>query len=118
VYLKGLEQNNAKPFEPLGLNYNKYAEVNEYLKRNLSSEQMLRLEDVKNLISQFESTFSLELLASVDFIMDKEHTSNFDEIKEKLLNWSNRKKSIFQDNHIKIAFEHLLNYAENPYSLA
>lgn len=117
VYLKGLEQNQAKPFEPLQLNYNKFNEVKDYLDENLNEDQRQRLSDVGKLISQFESTFSLELLASVDYIMHNQKTNDLNEVIKGLANWSNRKKEIFQDNHIKIAYEHLKEYAENPFEL-
>lgn len=36
VYLKGLEQNQAKAFEPLLLNYERYAEVEQFIQSQLS----------------------------------------------------------------------------------
>ena len=67
VYLKGLEQNQAKAFEPLLLNYERYAEVDQFIQSALSGVQRDRLQSVLRLIEGFESTYALELLASVDY---------------------------------------------------
>jgi O-acetyl-ADP-ribose deacetylase (regulator of RNase III)/uncharacterized protein YwgA len=118
VYLKGMEQNEVKPFEPFHLNYNKFSEIKDYIQKELSSEQKQRLDDVLKLLSRFESAFSLELLATVDYIIDNEKTRDLSEIIDKISHWSQRKTEIFQPEHVQIAYEHLKNYAENPFELA
>jgi O-acetyl-ADP-ribose deacetylase (regulator of RNase III) len=109
VYLKGMEQNEVKPFESLNLNYDKLEEIRSYINQNLKSEQIDRLKRVSKLITGFESTFSLELLASVDFISKSEESKNLDLIKSRL--WSNRKKELFKEKYLKIALDRLNSHS-------
>jgi O-acetyl-ADP-ribose deacetylase (regulator of RNase III) len=113
VYLKGLEQNTAKPFEPLKLNYEKWDEIQAYVETELSAEQRQRLHDVTNLVSRFESTFSLELLATVDFVVDKEKLKSTPEIMSAINAWNTRKTNLFQEKQVEIAMDRLRDYAGN-----
>lgn len=81
VYLKGLEQNEAKAFEPLLLNYEKYQEVEAYVHTQIKPQQFDRLKSVLTLIQGFESTYALELLASVDFASKQGGVNSIEEIK-------------------------------------
>lgn len=65
VYLKGLEQHDAKPFEELELNYARRAEVEAYIARTLNADQHARLGRLTDLVAGFRSTYALELLSSV-----------------------------------------------------
>lgn len=111
VYLKGMEQNEIKPFEPLFLNYEKYSEIELYIKKELKQEQRQRLTNVITLIKGFQSTYALELLASVDFVKKNNNTINVEEVKHKIASWNNRKANLFESKHIDIAYKHLQNYA-------
>jgi O-acetyl-ADP-ribose deacetylase (regulator of RNase III) len=118
VYLNGMEQNVVKPFEPLQLNYNKFKEVEEYVQTTLNSEQKQRLKNVIQLLNRFESTFALELLATVDYVMDSEKTNNQTEILKTISSWNQRKKNLFQPNQVEIAFEHLKKFSSRNFHLA
>jgi len=111
VYLKGLKQNIAKPFEPLFLNYDRFTEVKNYVNTQLSSEQRQRLSDVVNLLKGFESAFSLELLSTIDFLSTDTANKSLDAIIKAIPNWSNRKTNLFQPRQIQIAYKHLQSYA-------
>ena len=111
VYLKGLEQNKARPFEPLFLNYDRYLEIEQYIKTKLSIAQKQRLTDIRNLLKGFESTFSLELLSTVDYISKDDPAKSVEAIQEEITQWSNRKSDLFQPRPNQIAFEHLQNYS-------
>ncbi len=113
VYLKGMEQNEVKPFESLQLNYQKEEEVNQYVRKELSFEQQQRLNDVLKLLRGFESMFSLELLSSVDYLIVDQPNKELDKVIEELSNWSKRKREIFQSHQIEIAYKHLQNYSNN-----
>lgn len=113
VYLRGMEQNVAKPFEPLFLNYEKKNEIAEYLDKTLSSEQKQRLEDVKKLLSRFESTHALELLATVDYIIHQYKTEATEEIMAIIKSWSKRKSNLFEPKHVAIAINHLKDNASD-----
>lgn len=112
-YITGLEQNSAKPFEILKLNYEKFSEVEEYISKHLNVKQRYRLESLIELISGFESALSLEVLASVDFLCKgKGKTLSLDEVKLGINQWSKRKKNTFKEHHINVAYDHLRLHKE------
>lgn len=110
VYLKGLEQNEVKAFEPLILNYDKFQEIENYVHTKLKPEQLMRLQSVLRLIKGFESTYSLELLASVDFSSKQEGVKTVEDITAYINKWNQRKANLFKDEHINIAYNHLQEY--------
>lgn len=110
-YLTGLEQMKAKPFEPLKLNYEKYSEVEDYLRKNLKPDQHARLKDLFNLIDGFESSLSLEILASVDYLLSENPKLSMDELLSKIQSWNERKKQLIDKEHIEIALNRLKEYA-------
>ncbi len=111
VYLKGLEQKSATPFEPLQLNYEKFGEIKAYTDTHLSQEQKQRLDNLILLISGFETAFSLEALATVDYVSQNE-VLTIESIKEKLSDWSYRKRNLFKDYHIQVIYQHLNTYRQ------
>ena len=109
-YLKGLEQMNAKAFEPLEMQYDKVEELREYINKELSTEQRKRLNDLVSLIDGFQSALSLEVLATVDFIKETKNLSSPEDIVLAIHTWSDRKKKLFQEKYIQIAIDHLDEY--------
>jgi O-acetyl-ADP-ribose deacetylase (regulator of RNase III)/uncharacterized protein YwgA len=116
-YLKGLEQNIAKPFEPIFLDYKKYQSILDYVDKELDFNQKRRLKNVVKLINRFESTYALELLATVDYLIDNKNAQSPEEVMNLISKWSNRKSNLFEYKDVSIAFEHLKNYAESPLEL-
>lgn len=110
-YLKGLEQMNAKAFEPLELQYDKLSEISEYVRKELSSEQRTRLSNLVKLVDGFQSALSLEILATVDFVRKDKPGINQEEIINTIHNWSDRKRKLFQEKYIQIATKHLHDYS-------
>ena len=80
VYLKGLEQGEARAFEPLQLNYEKWNEVKNYVEKELKPEDGQRLSDLLKLINGFTSELSLEILATTDFILQQKPNSSLEEV--------------------------------------
>jgi O-acetyl-ADP-ribose deacetylase (regulator of RNase III)/uncharacterized protein YwgA len=115
VYLKGLEQNTAKPFDPIFLNYEKYDEIQEYVHSKLSAAQQTRLHNVLQLVQGFQSAYSLELLASVDYINDSTSVTTTDQVMDQIASWSKRKTAIFKEEYVQVAMDHLKEYSENPF---
>ncbi len=109
-YLTGMEQMNARAFEPLHLNYEKYDEVEKYINTNLSVEQKQRMESVFNIIDGFETTLSLEILSSTHFLISENPNLNEEQLFEKIQDWNDRKKNLVTKEYINIAMEHLQNY--------
>jgi O-acetyl-ADP-ribose deacetylase (regulator of RNase III) len=109
-YLKGLEQMNAKAFEPLELQYDKASEVSMFIKKELLPEQVNTIKNLTILIDGFQSALSLEILASVDFIRKNNPGIGKEDILKTIQNWSTRKSKLFGEKYISIALNHLQDY--------
>jgi len=110
VYLKGLEQAQAKPFDALNLNYEKWYEVKEYVEKNLTADETNRLNNLMELINGFTSELPLEILATTAYILDKNPDSSLPQVIEAIQQWSPRKSELFKPAYIEVAYTHLLNY--------
>lgn len=110
-YIKGLEQMKAKAFEPLEMQYDKAKEISDYVKKELVPDQRIRLKNLLALIDGFQSALSLEILATVDFVKEKNKVTSQEEIVSAIHTWSERKKNLFQEKYIKIAIDHLNDYS-------
>lgn len=111
-YLTGLEQMNAKPFEPLNLEYSKFHEVEDFVKQKLTVAQKERLKSVLNIIEGFESTLSLEILSSIHFLLRQDKTLTQADLLERIHSWNDRKRDIIKEKYINLAFHHLQNYGK------
>lgn len=116
-YLKGLEQMNAKPFEPLELMYSTFDEIKVYIDKELTTEHKQRLKNLTDLISGFQSAMSLEILATVDFVKKENPGIKKEEVIQTVQNWSDRKRKIFQEKYINTAISHLNDYSQNQLAL-
>ncbi len=106
-YLKGLEQMKAKAFEPLELQYDRVKEVSGYIKKKLTQEQRNRLKNLITLIDGFQSALSLEVLASVDYVLRKKPGIQENQVLRTIQSWSERKRKLIQGKHVQIALQHL-----------
>ena len=111
-YVKGLEQMNAKAFEPLELQYDKAKEVSDYVRKELDATQRSRLSNLVKLIDGFQSALSLEVLATVDFVRKEHPGINESEVVNVIRKWSERKRQLFQEKYITIALRHLDEYSQ------
>jgi O-acetyl-ADP-ribose deacetylase (regulator of RNase III) len=109
-YLTGLEQMNAKAFEPLQLQYEHFNEVSDFVRNKLSTDQRERLNSVFKLIEGFESTLSLEILSSIHFLMRQDKHITIPQLLDQIQSWSDRKKNLIKEEYIKIALQHLADY--------
>lgn len=106
-YLKGFEQKEAKPFEPLRLVAEKKQEVEHFVKNNLSQTEINRLDRVVDLIFGFESTYGLELLASVNYLISQGVGADAESVFREMESWSERKRNMFSKEHIELAIQTL-----------
>lgn len=111
-YIKGLEQMNAKAFEPLELQYDKINEISDFVKKDLVAEQRARLSNLIKLIDGFQSALSLEVLATVDFIKKDKPGIPVQEIIDIIYSWSDRKHRLFKERYIELAANHLDDYSK------
>ena len=105
-FIKGFEQMSATAFEPLAMQYDKIEEVSKYV-RTLDQQEQNSLKATINLISGFESTLALEVLASVDFIRHTNPGITLADTITAIHQWSERKNKLFKDEYIQIAYDHL-----------
>jgi len=105
-YLMGYSDMSKKPFEPLTLISDGYEEVSNFVMNKAELKAIAN--KTTAFLSGFYSDFALELLSSVDFIIQKEKIKDKEEIFRKLNSWSDRKRSMFSDlNYLDIALKHL-----------
>ena len=108
-YILGYSDLTKKPFDPLLLVADGYEDVKKYIE--LNSELFSIANKTTKFLNGFYSDFGLELLSSIDWIINEKHTYDFETIKNELEKWSKRKRSKFSnDNYIHIAIQHLKDF--------
>ena len=112
-FIRGLEQMEAKAFEPLELQYDRLKELSDYVKKELNFSQQNAIKQLVKLIDGFHSALSLEILASIDIIKRDNPGISKEDTKIKLENWSKRKKELFKERYIDIAWAHLELYGQS-----
>lgn len=117
VYLKGMEQGNPKPFEPLRLNYEKWGEVEKYVNEKLSFEDSQRVKNLIEFLGGFTSELSLEILASVDFIIKENPDFTLDQVMNSIGTWNLRKKKLFKREYVQNSLEHIKSYSNDLFEL-
>lgn len=108
-YITGYSSKDRKPFENLGLIFEAEVDVNEYLNLPENSKYLNIVNKTKAFLNGFYSNFGLELLSTVDFIKETENLSELSSIKNRIENWSDRKRTLFASNpkFIDIALKNL-----------
>lgn len=108
---------DSKPLDNLVLRKEKIPEVMDYIEKNCSQDEKDRLQKIYDIIDGFESPFGVELLASVDWILDKNKnlSANKDEVFIQLKKWNKRKADSFNDLQVETALDRLKAYQEVLY---
>ena len=107
-YIMGYSSKDKKPFEELGIIMESEKEVDEFLSKPENVEYKKITEKTKDFLSGFYSSFGLELLSTIDFIMKEKNIAEEKDIINGLENWSNRKKTMFTNpQFVKIAMNKL-----------
>jgi len=110
-YIMGYSSKDKKPFEELGLIPDAEIDVNEFLDRVENSVYKAIVEKTKNFLSGFYSPFGLELLSTIDFIITEKKATNQEDITKELENWSDRKKTLFNNpKFIQIALNNITSH--------
>lgn len=107
-YIMGYSSKDKKPFEELELVPDAEKDIIEFLNRKENLKYKEIVEKTKNFLRGFYSPFGLELLSTVDFIMMEKDINTQESIKKELENWSNRKKTLFNNpRFIEVAVNNL-----------
>jgi len=96
-YIMGYSSKDKKPFEELGLVPDAEEEVNSFFNQPENAEYKCIVEKTKKFLTGFYSTFGLELLSTIDFIMRTKQVTTVEDITSHLAQWSNRKKTLFSN---------------------
>jgi len=108
-YVMGYSDMSKKPFEPLTLISDGYESVKNFVEEDL---ELLKIaNDTKTFLNGYYSDFALELLSSIDYIASENQTFEKQIISQKLMEWNDRKQSLFSNpRYIEISIKHLQNY--------
>jgi O-acetyl-ADP-ribose deacetylase (regulator of RNase III) len=105
-YIMEYSDMNKKPFEPLTLVKDGYDIVADYVSNNSEIKEITS--KTVDFLKGYYSDFALELLSSIDYIVNAEKTFNKEIIINKLNEWNDRKRSIFSNQrYIDIALDKL-----------
>jgi len=105
-YIMGYGGKDKKPFDELSLLTDSESQVYKYINENENLKEIV--EKTSAFLKGFYSLFGLELLSTVDFIGNKNKTSDEAIISTELANWSNRKKTLFSNHKfLEISINHL-----------
>lgn len=107
TYLRGLEQNDARAFEQLHLDYSRKAEVDTYTQQQLKAEQRDRLRRLAHLLRGYEAVGALEVLSTVDYIRSNYGARTVDDVIAEANKWSERKRKLLRPNHVAKALARL-----------
>lgn len=97
-YLTGYSSKDKKPFEELNLLMDTEPAILAFLAQKEYAVERKIVEKTKAFLSGFYSNFGLELLSTLDFIMQEEQTTDLDTIKKRLEAWSPRKTKLFSND--------------------
>lgn len=117
-YVKGMSGMQAKPFDEIWILPDTGKTIADYLAREENGEYKAICEKTKAFLRGYYSCYSLELLSSVDFILQNnpkfQHWRGMDEtplveaINADLMEWSDRKSKMFGNSrYIPLMVEHL-----------
>lgn len=66
------------------------------------------IQRTEQVVAGFESRYGMELLATVHWVASYEEAEDFDAVLEAIHNWNQHKRYGFSEEHIRTAYEHLL----------
>lgn len=96
---------DSKPLDLIYLNLENLSEISNFVKTKCTIDEQTRLEKISNLMAGYESPFGLELLATVDWILNENTSVSLNEaqIKAKIGDWSKQKDDKFTLEHVRSA---------------
>lgn len=110
-YIIGYSSKDKKPFEELELIPDAEIEVNQFLDKPENKEYKNIVEKTKLFLAGFYSSFGLELVSTVDFIVSEKNANTEEKIIKELESWSDRKKTLFTNpKFIKIALNNIISH--------
>jgi O-acetyl-ADP-ribose deacetylase (regulator of RNase III)/uncharacterized protein YwgA len=107
-YITGYSSKDTKPFEELGIMFDGEDEIKNYLNQPDNSAFKEIAQKTKDFLTGFYSSYALELLSTVDYIVSEKKAKTIDEVNSHIESWSDRKKSLFSESkYISLAMNKL-----------
>jgi O-acetyl-ADP-ribose deacetylase (regulator of RNase III) len=107
AYLRGMDYKEAKPFAELTLMEEKFPEIDAYIAQHLSHEQKQQVTHLTQLIEGFESPLGMELLATVDYLLDTKEAQDLDTLVNAVGAWNPRKQRVLTPEYLNLALGRL-----------
>ena len=113
-YLNGyyiwFKEEDNKPGNVVSIDSKNYQKVEDYIANKITDDQKKRINKVLKAIEGFESPYGLELLATVDFVIQQTKTTQYEVIERDIHNWTNRKRTIMKPYHIQVATKQVTSF--------
>ncbi len=103
-FISGYGDGDDRPDKPLILKPHASEQAEAFLAAHTDTQQ--RFDRVANLIQGFETTFGMELLATVHWVVTREQAQTVEAAIQKVQGWNSRKR-MFEVRHIQLAWEQL-----------
>lgn len=105
-YIMGYSDMDKKAFSPLNLIPDCWNEVSQYVESKSELKEIA--ERTMAFLRGFYSDFALELLSSIDFLLQSGQATDRQSVIVGLNSWNDRKRSLFSDTrYINISLKHL-----------
>ena len=117
-YIKGMGGMENRPFDYIWLLDDAEQEASRFIGKAKNATQMKVIcEKTKYLLRDYYSNYSLELLASVDYLLNNvpalhnwrndDDNDVLDTLTLEIQNWSKRKEQLFKRNYLSVAYNYL-----------
>ncbi len=103
-FISGYGDGDDRPDKPLILKPHASEQAEAFLSAHTDTQQ--RFDRVANLIQGFETTFGMELLATVHWVVTREQAQTLEVVIQQVQGWNSRKR-MFEARHIQLAWEQL-----------
>jgi len=104
-FIEGFGEGEDNPEKTISVMPKAHSLAESYLQEHLATKE--RLDSVAQLIEGFETPYGMELLSTVHWVATHKKTKELKLLTSLVHKWSDRKRTIMKDKHIKIAFEKL-----------
>ncbi|MCM1450734.1 MAG: macro domain-containing protein [Clostridium sp.] len=121
-YIKGMNGMQNKPFDYIWLTEDAESEAAKYLSSTVGDDLCAICHRTQEFLWPFYSNYALELISTVDYILNSNTALNdwqnkdsrlvFSIINEEIHKWSTRKERLFKPEHLETAFNHLKLYGD------
>lgn len=111
-YIMGYSSKDKKPFDELDLIQGTEEDIYDFLKSQSNADELMGIVTrTKDLLESFYSPFAMELLSTVDFVIQEKQVVEENQIIANISQWSERKDYLFAKPHfIETALVHLKKY--------